>query len=66
MQYIYNIPLICIGNRLIIILPFDMLTYFALMEREAGGGKETSGGENRLSSSSVPMFIWMFLMFGIL
>lgn len=34
--------------------------------REAGGGKETSGGENRLSSSSVPMFIWMFLMFGIL
>ncbi|KAL0854020.1 hypothetical protein Bca101_059172 [Brassica carinata] len=29
--------------------------------RESGGGKETSGGENRLSSPSFPMFIWMFL-----
>ncbi|RID49711.1 hypothetical protein BRARA_H00491 [Brassica rapa] len=34
--------------------------------REAGGGRETSGGENRLSSPSFPVFIWIFLMFGIL
>ncbi|CAF2222209.1 BnaA08g05210D [Brassica napus] len=33
---------------------------------EAGGGRETSGGENRLSSPSFPVFIWIFLMFGIL
>lgn len=34
--------------------------------REAGGRRETSGGENRFSSPSFPIFIWIFLVFGIL
>ncbi|KAJ4881631.1 purple acid phosphatase 23 [Raphanus sativus] len=34
--------------------------------REAGGRRETSGRENRFSSPSFPIFIWIFLVFGIL